>query len=132
MVLRSRSLWDQDLEPTENEHVSPTGKAIKQRGPNNSSVYVMEREVRFDGAAAPHVFRLAVALDTKPADRLRQSFSRNVEVALGVIGLVLFGGAWLQASVGLLPLKRLRGELAKVHAASRIGCPRRSRSRSRR
>ena len=36
-----------------------------------------------------------------------QSFSRNVEVALGVIGLVLFGGAWLQASVGLLPLKRL-------------------------
>jgi signal transduction histidine kinase len=115
VALRSRSLWDQDLEPTQSEHFSPTGKAIEQRGPNGSTVYMMEREVRLDGEDAPRVFRLAVALDTAPLDALRQSFVKDVEFALGLIGLVLFSGAWLQASVGLRPLRRLRDELAKVH-----------------
>ena len=122
VALRSRSLWDQDLEPTQSVHFSPTGKAIEQRGPNGSTVYVMDREVRLDGEGAPRVFHLAVALDTAPIDALRQSFVKDVEFALGLIGLVLFSGAWLQASVGLRPLRRLRDELAKVHrgAAPRL------------
>ncbi len=115
VALRSRSLWDQDLEPTQSAHFSPTGKAIERRGPNGSTVYMMEREVTLDGEGAPRVFRLAVALDTAPLDALRQSFVKQMEFALGLIGLVLFSGAWLQASVGLRPLKRLRDELAKVH-----------------
>jgi signal transduction histidine kinase len=114
VVLRSRSLWDQDLEPESSVHLSPTGKAIEQRGPNGSTVYVMEREVNLDGGSAPQTFRLAVALDTAPLDALRMSFVNEVAFALGLIGLVLFGGAWLQASVGLWPLRRLRVELAKV------------------
>ena len=115
VALRSRSLWDQDFEPTQSVHFSPTGKAIEQRGPNGSTVYVIERAVRLDGEGAPRVFHLAVALDTAPLDALRKSFVNDVAFALGLIGLVLFGGAWLQASVGLWPLRRLRSELAKVH-----------------
>ncbi len=115
VALRSRSLWDQDLEPTQSAHFSPTGEAIEQRGPNGSAVYTMEREVTLVGEGAPRVFRLAVALDTAPLDALRRSFVKEMEFALGLIGLVLFAGAWLQASVGLRPLSRLRDELAKVH-----------------
>jgi signal transduction histidine kinase len=119
--MRSRSLWDEDLGPTETVHLSPTGKAIERRGPNDSTVYMMEREVRFDGDgdSAPRVFRLAVALDTAPTDALRRSFVTDVAIALGLIGLVLFAGAWLQASVGLSPLRRLRGELALVHGGAK-------------
>lgn len=113
--MRSRSLWDQDLEPTATVHMSPTGQAIERRGPNDSTVYMMEREVRFDGGGAPRVFRLAVALDTEPISALRRSFVTDVAIALALIGLVLFAGAWLQASVGLAPLSRLRDELARVH-----------------
>src|SRR5579863_2911551 len=113
--MRSRSLWDDDLEPTETVRLSSTGKAIEQRGPNDSTVYMMEREVRFEGDGAPRAFRLAVALDTAPTDALCRSFVTDVAIALGLIGLVLFAGAWLQASVGLSPLRRLRGELALVH-----------------
>ena len=114
-ALRSRSLWDQDFEPTQSDHFSPTGQAIERRGPNDSTVYMMEREVRFDGEDAPRAFRLAVAFDTAPLDDLRHSFVNDVEFALGLIGLVLFSGAWLQASVGLWPLRRLRDEFANVH-----------------
>jgi signal transduction histidine kinase len=119
--MRSRSLWDEDLGPTETVHLSPTGKAIERRGPNDSTVYMMEREVRFDGDgdATPRVFRLAVALDTAPTEALRRSFVTDVAIALGLIGLVLFAGAWLQASVGLSPLRRLRGELALVHRGAK-------------
>ncbi len=113
--LRSRSLWDDDLEPTDSVRVLSTGKAIERRGPNDTTVYMMEREVRFDADGAPRAFRLAVALDTAPTDALRDSFVTDVAIALGLIGLVLFAGAWLQASVGLSPLRRLRGELALVH-----------------
>ena len=123
VALRSRSLWDQDLEPTQSEHFSPTGTAIEQRGPNGSTVYMMEREVRLGGEDAPRVFRLAVALDTAPLNDLRQSFVKDVEFALGLIGLVLFSGAWLQASVGLRPLRRLRDELANVHRGARRASP---------
>ena len=132
VALRSRSLWDQELEPTRSVHLSPTGKAIEQRGPNGSTVYVMEREVRLDDEGAPRVFHLAVALDTAPIDALRRSFVKDVAFALGLIGLVLFGGAWLQASVGLWPLRRLRDELAQSpsrrRAASRRSFSRRSRA----
>jgi signal transduction histidine kinase len=77
--------------------------------------------VRFDGDAdaTPRVFRLAVALDTAPTEALRRSFVTDVAIALGLIGLVLFAGAWLQASVGLSPLRRLRGELALVHGGAK-------------
>jgi signal transduction histidine kinase len=113
--LRSRSLWDQDIEPTDFVDLTPTGKAVEQRGPNGSTVYMMEREVTLNGDAGPRMFRLAVALDASPVSALRQSFTIQVVLALILIGLVLFGGAWLQASFGLRPLKLLRNELALVN-----------------
>jgi len=117
--MRSRSLWDEDLGPTPTVHLSPTGQAIERRGPNDTTVYMMEREVRFDAEGAPRVFRLAVALSTAPIDALRRSFVTDVCIALALIGLVLFAGAWLQASVGLSPLRRLRDELARVHRGAK-------------
>jgi signal transduction histidine kinase len=119
VLLRSRSLWDQDLEPTAALHYSPTGKAIERRGPNDATVYMMERVVRFDNNGAPRSFRLAVALDAAPISALRRSFGADVGVALALIGLVLFAGAWLQAIVGLAPLERLRDELALVRGGAK-------------
>ncbi len=113
--LRSRSLWDQDLEPEAAVHRSPTGAAIEQQGPNGSTVYMLERDVRFQRETGPRAFRLAVALDVAPLDALRQSFASQVGLALLVIGLVLLAGSWLQLGIGLLPLKRLREQLALVH-----------------
>lgn len=118
-ALRSRSLWDQDIAPTAFVHLSPTGKAVEQRGPNGSTLYMMEREVTLDGGEEPRKFRLAVALDTLAVSALRRSFTNQVAVALGLIGVVLFLGAWIQASFGLRPLKLLRDELALLNRGSK-------------
>jgi signal transduction histidine kinase len=117
--LRSRSLWDQDIAPTKFVHLSPTGKAVEQRGPNGSTLYMMEREVTLDGGEEPRIFRLAVALDTVAVSALRRSFTTQVAQALALIGVVLFLGAWMQASFGLRPLKLLRNELALVNRGSK-------------
>jgi signal transduction histidine kinase len=117
--LRSRSLWDQDIVPTKFVHLSPTGKAVEQLGPNGSTLYMMEREVTLDGADEPRTFRLAVALDTVAVSALRRSFTTQVAQALALIGVVLILGAWLQASFGLRPLKLLRNELALVNRGSK-------------
>jgi signal transduction histidine kinase len=114
-LLRSRSLWDQDFEPEPFVHLSPTGKAVERRGPNGSVLYVMEREVRLDGGSPPRVFDLAVGVDTSAVSKLRHSFTGQVVFALVSIGVVLFFGAWAQASFGLRPLRRLREELTLLN-----------------
>ena len=117
--MRSRSLWDQDIAPEKFVHLSPTGKAVEQHGPNGSTLYMMEREVTLDAGGAQRTFRLAVALDTAAVSVLRRSFATQVALALALIGVVLFLGAWAQASFGLRPLRLLRGELALVNRGSK-------------
>ena len=114
-ALRSRSLWDGDITPAPSSHLSPTGSAVEQRGPNGTTVYMMERDVTIEGGGAPRVFQLAVALDTGAVSKLRESFANQVIVALALIGAALSFGAWLQSSFGLRPLKKLRRELALVN-----------------
>ena len=117
-VLRSISLWDFDIRPSKRVHLSPTGVATEERGPNGSTVYLAEREVVLDGRDGPHTIRIAVALDTSNVERLRRSFERQVVVALGVIGVVLSLGTWIQSSFGLRPLKMVRDQLARVHSGA--------------
>ncbi len=117
-VLRSISLWDFDIRPSKRVHLSPTGVATEERGPNGSTVYLAEREVVLDGPDRPHTIRIAVALDTSNVERLRRSFERQVVLALGVIGAVLSFGTWIQSSFGLRPLKMVRDRLARVHSGA--------------
>ena len=117
-LLRSLSLWDFDITPTKRVHFSPTGVATEERGPNGSTVYLAERDVVLDGHDRPHTIRIAVALDTSNVERLRRSFARQVVMALGVIGVVLSLGAWLQSRFGLRPLMSVRDQLARVHSGA--------------
>ena len=117
-VLRSISLWDFDIRPSKRVHLSPTGVATEERGPNGSTVYLADREVVLDGRDGPHTIRIAVALDTSNVERLRRSFERQVVLALGVIGVVLSLGTWIQSSFGLRPLKVVRDQLARVHSGA--------------
>src|ERR1700676_879689 len=77
--------------------------------------YLAKREVVVEGPYISHTVDIAVALDTTNVVRLRRSFERQVVMALGIIGIVLSFGTWIQSSFGLRPLKKLRGRLARVH-----------------
>jgi signal transduction histidine kinase len=113
-ILRSPSLWDFDLTPTQRLHLSPTGVAVEERGPKGSTVYLASREIVLDGIGGPRRLRIAVALDTSAVERLRQSFARQAVVALAVIAFVLSLGTWIQFSFGLRPLANVRERLSRV------------------
>ena len=114
-ILRSGSLWDFDLTPPKHKHLSPTGIASEWGGPNGSIVYLAGRDVSLDGVGGTHELRVEVALDTSHVQRLRASFGRQTVIALGVIGLALSLGIWIQASFALRPLNAIREQLNRIH-----------------
>lgn len=121
-LLRSRSLWDQNIVADRPKHLSPRGLAEEQRGPNDSTVYVLSRPVTLAAGTGERTFTLSVALDTLDMEELRAKFAVDLAWSLAAIGLALFGGAMVQASYGLAPLRDLRRRLSEVHsgAATRL------------
>jgi len=117
-VLRSRSLWDQDLVPDPRRHLSPRGLAEEMIGPEGTTVYVAGRQVVLGSGETERTFTLSVGLDTRDVRELRAKFGGDLVRSLGLIGLLLFGGAVVQASFGLAPLGLLRRRLAAVHGGT--------------
>ena len=112
--LRSRSLWDETL-PLDLNRVATTLDAVIRKGPNNSQLYVIERDVVRGGGSAQKQYWLAVALDHAEINALRDSFVSDTAIALTVLGAILLIGAAAQAAIGLKPLQLLRKQLAEIH-----------------
>lgn len=110
-LVRSRSLWDQTLPPdtgiTGNDwHFS------KMIGPFEPRVYVLSRYVRAETTLPPVLVQVAV--DARPLYLARMAFGRELALFLFVLWLVLAAAAWLQVSLGLRPLVRLRTEVLRM------------------
>ncbi len=111
-VLRSRSLWDTAL-PTTTSGTLAT-EATERTGTNGETLYVLERNVTIVGGAKPRVFLLTVAVDHGELSVLRDEFSSDVGLVLGVIAIALMIGAWLQSGFGLRPLQTLSAGLERL------------------
>lgn len=102
--LRSRSLWDADFNPQAGT------------GPEGERVIFSTRRIALDDKGKPVQLELLMAVHedevTLPIDQLRD----QLVVSLGLIGVVLSIGAWVQVGIGLSPLKGLRRQLAEVSA----------------
>jgi signal transduction histidine kinase len=110
-VLRSRSLWDSALPVP----VAPPTVAWRLRhaaGPFGQGVAVLERQVVVD-ADHPAVV-VQFAQDQAPLADARSEFGRELALFLAALWAVLLGAAWLQVRVGLRPLDRIRGDLARL------------------
>jgi signal transduction histidine kinase len=80
----------------------------------------MSRPVRLTAADGERLFDLAIALDTRDMEELRSKFAVDLAWSLAAIGLVLFGGAVIQAAYGLAPLSLLRRRLSDVHSGAAV------------
>ncbi len=116
-VLRSRSLWD-DVIPGGTTGTGAAEAAVERDGPGGATLYVLERDVAREDGGEKRSYRLQVAVDHAELEGLRQSFSVDMAVALSVLGALLLVGAWLQAGIGLRPLRALRERLNAVHGGS--------------
>ncbi len=118
-LLRSRSLWDSKL-------VLPADKLSEGQthyhqidGPGGKLLLVAERRVTFAAQGGRRAVRVVVASDLTRLRQARDEFVADLGPSLGVLALVLGLATWLQLSLGLKPLGRLRREIAETAGGRR-------------
>jgi len=119
LLFRSRSLWDRSL---------PVNRAQSCVEPCISRSYVFRNEplriIERDGIipGSSVVWRFAVAQSTQQLDAQLARVRQTLWWSLGALGAGLFALAVLQATIGLMPLRRMSWAIAAVRSgrASRV------------
>ena len=117
VIERSRSLFDSELMiPVEQSErlMSAPGKTLffNLKGPQNRPLRAAALQARLPGYPRPVVF--IAAEDRTPIDADADRFARITTLALLILGGGLIAAVVVQVRVGLLPLFRLRREVASV------------------
>jgi hypothetical protein len=117
VIERSRSLFDSDLMiPVEQSErlMSAPGKTLyfDLKGPQNRPLRAAALLARLPDYPRPVVF--IAAEDRSPIDADADRFARITTLALVILGGGLIAAVVVQVRVGLLPLFRLRREVASV------------------
>lgn len=110
-LLRSRSLWDQELSPPSAQSGDGTDRATR-RGPNGKKLRIVARKILLPDAEETLTFQ--VAGDLAEVDGEVARFDRILWWSLGALSIGLVSGTFLQVRFGLLPLGRLRRALADI------------------
>ncbi|WP_448579570.1 ATP-binding protein [Thermaurantiacus sp.] len=108
---RSRSLWDRTLDLDLDRRCTELCTSRHEQF-DGEPLRLVEQDAVLPGSAT--MFRFAVAESTASLDREIASVRRLLWVGLGVLGLGLFALAVLQATIGLMPLRRLSAGIAAI------------------
>lgn len=111
-VVRSRSLWDQQLPLADKAQTAP--QLVEVAGPDDSRLIVLTRMVEMPGPSGTRRFNVAVGEARSQDDDPIQRFGTNLLVALIVLGMVLVAAAAAQVHFGLQPLGALRRTIEQV------------------
>jgi signal transduction histidine kinase len=112
--IRSRSLWDTqldlpvDMPPVGTIHIHDIS------GPQNAKLLIHERRLVFDTGKADKILRLAVAIDRAGIAALSTDFAADVTISLLILAAILILAAWIQVNVGLKPLSQIRHGLTNI------------------
>lgn len=117
--LRSRSLWDSSLVLPEDRLSEGQTHYHQIEGPGGKLLLVAERLVSFPALGKTLTARVAVASDLTRLRQARDAFVADLAPGLGLLALVLALATWLQLSLGLKPLGRLRREIAETAGGRR-------------
>ncbi len=107
---QSPSLWDQSLPAAPAEGEGWTSATVA--GPFGKQLTMVSRKIRPDESDAEVVVRVA-ADDSEMRHALRE-FDRELGLSLALLWLVLSIAAYIQVSLGLRPLDRLRRDLERL------------------
>lgn len=115
-LLRSRSLWDTELDLPDDPLTPAVVHVHDIAGPRGSTLLVHEQAIVADAGASDHRIRLSVAIDRRELDELRAGFARDIAPALVIAGLVLLLGFAVQIRAGLKPMDTIRAAIADIRA----------------
>ena len=112
-LIRSRSLWDGTLALPADDLADGAMHVHEIVGPDGGLYVALERQVR-DDALGDRPFRVAVAIDHRDIEAATADFAFDLIPALALLAVFLVLAGWIQVTVGLVPLDRLRRAVADV------------------
>nr|WP_246748606.1 HAMP domain-containing sensor histidine kinase [Rhizobium setariae] len=120
-ALRSRSLWDEDLDLPALDPGAPV--RLDLAGPSGTSLVLVMREIAANKRFGGRPVIAAVAVDRTEIDAATAAFQRDIAPYLGLLALLFIAGNWIQIRLGLSPLKALQSRVASVRQGEtqRIG-----------
>jgi signal transduction histidine kinase len=120
-VVRSRSLWDQQLAPASLDRSDATGQLSEAIGPARERLIVLSRAVTADSTSRGERHFIAAVAERRDQDEAPvRRFGLDLAGALTVLGVVLTIAGALQVHFGLQPLQTLRRQVAGIrHGESR-------------
>lgn len=120
MPFRSRSLWDREL-PADFAVSCVEPCALRTNAFRNEPLRVVERDGIIPGS--PVVWRFQVAQATEQLDAQIRSVRTTLWWSLGALGAGLFALAIMQATFGLMPLRRVSAAIAAIRAGRMSRAP---------
>nr|WP_225908151.1 sensor histidine kinase [Hyphomonas sediminis] len=114
-IHRSRSLWDNSLQPP--HHVDGTSwHRDTAKGPFGQDVVRVARSIREHDTAPP--VTLILAADNANLVDARDEFSREIAIFLTLLWAALSVAAWIQVTIGLLPLRAVQTSISELKSSS--------------
>lgn len=120
MPFRSRSLWDREL-PADLSAGCVEPCASRSSAFRNEPLRIVERDGIIPGSAV--VWRFQVAQDTEQLDAQIRNVRSTLWWSLGALGAGLFALAIVQATIGLMPLRRISAAMASIRAGRMTRVP---------
>jgi signal transduction histidine kinase len=119
LPFRSRSLWDREL-PVDLEQSCVDPCISRSDVFRNEPLRIVERDGIIPGS--PVVWRFAAAQSTQQLDAQLSRVRQTLWWSLGALGAGLLALAVLQATIGLMPLRRMSSALVAIRSgrASRV------------
>src|SRR5271166_284191 len=116
-VLRSRSLWDQALTLPKDALSELQTHHHQLMAPNGKLLLAAERTIT--APARGDRLRVVVASDLTRLRAARDAFAADLAPSLALLSLVLVAATWVQLTIGLRPLSRLRSQVASIASGER-------------
>ncbi|RTL80053.1 MAG: HAMP domain-containing histidine kinase [Hyphomicrobiales bacterium] len=123
VLARSRSLWDEEISLPPDEVPDGGVHVHDVKGPRGATLLAVERSVLLTSGGVARVYRMVVTRDRAEIERARNAFSRDLTVALTLLGVVLAAASVAQIRFGLRPLNAIRDELHHVRSGAQLRLP---------
>jgi signal transduction histidine kinase len=118
--VRSRSLWDVNLEVDFSDDVTQT-RIHDAIGPEGQLIRVIERDITIPDSDV--IYRFIIAVDTIEIKEQASRFDNILLIGLSVLGIGLLAASLFQVFLGLKPLGHIKETLSHVRSGDKEYLP---------